>query len=593
MFAKFDRFGRRHGLLPHGLDAAAVLEAAFRRNPRLLRNLATLLGMVEAQARAFLLFLVAGHDIGKVGSFQRFVAERTGLDLEAVAGLADYDHEAHGHWRLSLAILMRAAEDEEIPAFGSEAFRRGSGQRQGVWETWASCFAGHHGEQPAERDSDLLHFLDYNGRCAIRVGDYQAAVRILRTYADLTGWDGSLPSPAAAQVASYVLNGLATVADWIGSHRLFDYASPDVDPTTHWEAAVATAGTFLDDVKLTQFVEDWPRPAAISIEDFGESLVPEGQAFQPTPLQRRIDQLLGELKGSERQVMLTVEDLMGGGKTFAGDVAVRRLYSHGAVDGVFYGLPTMATADSAYSGKDIFSAMIFGEGTSNVLSHGRSGLNPTYRTLMLQAQQEIGEAGGLNWFASTSKRALLSATGVGTIDQALIGTLRTRFATVRLWGLWRKVLLVDEVHSFDDYMLTLLEALVAYQAMTGGSVILMSATLPTSVRTRLLTTFARAAGWEARVDEAGAANLDRDTYPLVTMMTGDRLVQTTGEDLRSGRGAVVPVRFRRAESEQVAVARIVEWARQGRCAVWFRNTVPDAMSGWKVLWRALDDAGLP
>src|SRR6056300_709921 len=61
-------------------------------------------------------------------------------------------------------------------------------------------------------------------------------------------------------------------------------------------------------------------------------------------------------------------------------------------------------------------------------------------------------------------------------------------------GLGRKVLLVDEVHAYDSYMQRLLDALLETHARQGGSVILLSATLPQTMRENLVAAFHRGLG---------------------------------------------------------------------------------------------------
>lgn len=55
-----------------------------------------------------------------------------------------------------------------------------------------------------------------------------------------------------------------------------------------------------------------------------------------------------------------------------------------------------------------------------------------------------------DWLAVSRRRALLADIGVRTIDQALLAVLPTRFATLRNWGLSRKVLIVDEAHELGE-----------------------------------------------------------------------------------------------------------------------------------------------
>lgn len=86
------------------------------------------------------------------------------------------------------------------------------------------------------------------------------------------------------------------------------------------------------------------------------------------------------------------------------------------------------------------------------------------------------------WATEHHKRFLASEIVVGTIDQALLGGLAIRHAHMRLAGLSRHFLVVDEVHSHDRYMLEVLRNLLSFQSHVGGVALLMSATLSSSAR---------------------------------------------------------------------------------------------------------------
>ena len=74
-----------------------------------------------------------------------------------------------------------------------------------------------------------------------------------------------------------------------------------------------------------------------------------------------------------------------------------------------------------------------------------------------EAQEHV--RAGRSWFASP-KRALLTPYGVGTIDQALLGVVAAKHFFVRQFGLAGKVVVLDEVHTYDLYTSTLIDALV-------------------------------------------------------------------------------------------------------------------------------------
>ena len=74
---------------------------------------------------------------------------------------------------------------------------------------------------------------------------------------------------------------------------------------------------------------------------------------------------------------------------------------------------------------------------------------------------------------------------MGTVDQALLPILPVRHNFVRLWGLANRVVIFDEIHAYDAYTGTLLVHLLRWLLALGSSVVLLSATLPPSIRRKL------------------------------------------------------------------------------------------------------------
>ncbi len=63
-----------------------------------------------------------------------------------------------------------------------------------------------------------------------------------------------------------------------------------------------------------------------------------------------------------------------------------------------------------------------------------------------------------------TQKALLAEVGVGTLDQLLMAVMPFRHQSLRLLGMRDKILLLDEVHAYDGYMVKLLEGLLRFHA---------------------------------------------------------------------------------------------------------------------------------
>ncbi|MDP2875910.1 MAG: CRISPR-associated helicase Cas3', partial [Holophaga sp.] len=221
---------------------------------------------------------------------------------------------------------------------------------------------------------------------------------------------------------------------------------------------------------------------------------------------------------------------------------------------------------------------------SIILSHGKRHLSePFLRSIALPCEtpegygkeDEAASAQCASWLADNRKKSLLADVGVGTIDQALLAVLPSRFQSLRLFGLVGHILVVDEVHAYDPYMNKLLQNLLYFHAALGGSAILLSATLPMQVRQGLITSFSRGLGMSP------VPQIDCNAYPLVTKLSRDRgLVETTVAAAAQRKTRVnVEIVSERDEVQR----RIVTASSQGKCVCWIRNTVHDAINGYQSL----------
>ena len=116
--------------------------------------------------------------------------------------------------------------------------------------------------------------------------------------------------------------------------------------------------------------------------------------------------------------------------------------------------------------------------------------------------------------------------------------------------------------------------MLEFQAGLGGSVILLSATLPLSVRKRLTDAFAKGLG-----RDVGPASPGMD-YPLATVCATD-IDSSTKVAGRAGRARTLPVRFLRSSDE--ALDEVEKAAGAGNAVLYIRNTVDDAFDAHAVL----------
>jgi len=222
--------------------------------------------------------------------------------------------------------------------------------------------------------------------------------------------------------------------------------------------------------------------------------------FSPNALQRSIrDELLPRVDGPG---LLIVTAATGDGKTEGALLAARRLAEVSDASGFYFALPTMATADQMYKRAREFTTRVAGGPAAVTLLHSLSWLNAAYEGFPPDESQGNTDVASSDEDTLTAapdwlkgrRRGLLAGFSVGTIDQALMAALTTRHNALRLLGLSGKVFIVDEAHSYDDYMRAVLCKLLTWLGSMRCSVILLSATLPASHVRSLVAAYRRGAG---------------------------------------------------------------------------------------------------
>jgi CRISPR-associated endonuclease/helicase Cas3 len=299
---------------------------------------------------------------------------------------------------------------------------------------------------------------------------------------------------------------------------------------------------------------------------------------QATPLQMLAEQI----PISKDSNLFIIEEITGAGKTEAALILAHRLMTAGYADGLYFGLPTMATANAMHERVEQVYRKLFVETAipALVLAHSASR---QYLALENSAEESVdgddsenAQADAKAWLYDNRKKALLAHVGIGTIDQALLAILPARHQSLRLLGLHRKVLIVDEVHAYDSYMNKLLCTLLKFHAAQGGSVILLSATLPVCARKQFLSAFTEGKGGNTALSAA---------YPLVTGIVGTGFSENAVESpLALHREVKVDLVYR----EEDVIAKIKAAVEAGNNICWVRNTVFDAQAAYEVVGKCLN-----
>lgn len=549
-----------HPLVYHSLDVAACGHALLTVQPSWLRTMQRLSGLRSEILQQWIIFLLAIHDAGKFSDGFQFLRPDLWKILHGRTDKARYGerHDTLGY-ELTLANLSQWLRQPDLA--------KRSGQ---CLQPWLASVTGHHGKPPknlSKGDSAMLLRDHYPVHVRNDVKQF-----ILETQNLLMSQDFQWTALLEGQVeryrqASWMLSGLAVTADWLGSNtRWFPYHKPDVDITEYWNT-IALPGA------QKAIVESGLGSTTAHFPGIGK-LFPH--ISSSTPLQAWAETV--QMHAGPQ--LFVLEDLTGSGKTEAALTLAARLMAAGEGQGIYLGLPTMATADA------MFDRVKRGEGWKRFFAdeHAQLALAHSADRLKLRLEEANRRDHGYGtteeqsasqsctaWLADNRKKALLADFGVGTLDQALLAVLPRRHQSIRLLGLADKVLIVDEVHACDAYMGELLSRLLQFHAALGGSVILLSATLPLAQRARYIKAFAEGA-------EITAARPKETAYPLACQFSVNGFVE---QPLAPRSECVRRVSVQALHEEPKVLEQLHDALIQGRCVVWVRNTVADAVESWK------------
>jgi len=266
---------------------------------------------------------------------------------------------------------------------------------------------------------------------------------------------GPLPEHSREFTYAEMINvgGLTTISDWVGSNNDIFY-SKNIRDTKYILQSLHDLGFYFPKVKKE-----------LSFTNIF--------SFIPNNIQTKT------IENYRGKGLYIIEAETGAGKTEAGLYLAYKLLEGGLNSGIYFALPTQVTANRMFDRLRNFVETIYengGRGINPQLIHGNSWL-------------ENDAVNGLNipssWF-SPNKRSLLADVGVGTLDQALLGIIGTVHSFVRLYGLAGKVVIIDEIHCYDEYTGTLNNELIKRLLQLDCTVIVLSATLTKKQRNNLI-----------------------------------------------------------------------------------------------------------
>lgn len=505
----------------------------------------------EEVARRIYIFLASIHDVGKASPgfqiqcpWQADRVRETGIQIDPVSAAQKdrhrYRHELVGYQTLLEWMKKNGWHDDHHSlAYGL-----------------ACIVAGHHGSAIDSHKVESLgqwnahYFVGGMEWTSIR-NEFMNWMAHETDFFEVAERRDEKPIPSRSQI---LITAMVIIADWIASNSyLFPLNEPiadDSDGSESWDETHFNSASRAECAwRKINLPTPW-RPVLETLDPdclfYRRFAIPNARLHT---MQRDVVHLAMTMPDPG---LMIVEANMGDGKTEAALLAAEILAQRFGCGGVEYALPGQATANAMFERVLSWIAHLPAGNqekfTSLFLSHGKRELNPEFQQLRQQwfddddafsldsgtttvfdADETAGSDGSsalslnpeVNSWLSGRKRGNLSDFVVGTIDQVLMGALRSRHVVLRHLSFAGKVVILDEVHSNTAYMNIYMETMLAWLGAYHTPVILLSATLPQSRRQTFLDAYREGALTEKEIAHSGDADCHDDAYDLNNLEDAD------------------------------------------------------------------------
>ena len=513
----------KKSLINHMLETGIVAECLTDTNGiyhPVLNRLSEITGCDSDTLLTKIVFICAIHDIGKIhptfqGRDEEMLEMLRQEDLNQVSFDTRFKHEQYG------ANIFDKLSAEDVDIKNSDII--------------SQIIRMHHQkEQKKNSDIDIIKIDDKEKAKKWRhiqkeIYDY---IKNVFHFDNLNLINKNISKSELFVVQNAIL-GIMITSDWIASNNYVFDNQPYKNIDEFLKSRKLQALKFLNN-------EGMIRQQIPVMQDFKSAF-----GFNGRPVQNDVEKIVHK---NDIKCML-IESDCGSGKTEAALYAAAVLGNRSGLSGIYMGLPTGVSAEAIQNRVDEF-----------LTSHGmRNTKLYTSKSMLLR------EPDKKPIWTDISRQRLLTSSAVGTVDQVMTVARLARFESVRMNGLASKVLIIDEIHAYDTYMLAVIRGLLMICGELGVPVIMLSATLPISTKKGLLGV-------------VGNRDMElHNGYPMISYVTkdGDVYEQVSNQYMPDKKISckLLPILNNNDEIARYAVDAV----KDGGCECVIMNTVADAI----------------
>lgn len=421
-------------------------------------------------------------------------------------------------------------------------------ERNGVAESVGMVVGSHHG-MPIQSSSDLvetqvwLEDSDLNKDFYINIQN-----ELLCKGLDVAGFKNTAEIPNINIIGQILLTGFLIFCDWIASSEKYFPLTENLDQEINLEE------------RFEKGINLWKSDTNFYNKEKHPATFKERFSFESNEYQKVLYEKVKENEDSTSLYIL--ESPTGSGKTEAALFAAEKLIEKNGANGLYFALPTQATANSVYDRISDWLAS-YDPKAKLRLNHSKAGSVINYN------HQN-------NWF-DIKNLHLFDPCIVGTIDEVLSLSIKQRHIFLKHLAISGKVVIFDEVHAYDAYVSEHINKVLRWLGAYNVPVIILSATLPTNKRNELLKNYLLGKGLKSK-DIITEESQDKYSYPLLTYTSGNTISYFS--DFKTNN--FIKINFRKL-NEEILVEEIIKQYESKQNVGIIVNSVNKAQKLYKVL----------